>query len=231
MQNMFLNKTVVDLTLELAPGKQSWNLHPPLTMIPYHQATLDRWRNGRLCPGFDSKLLMFTDHIGTHVDAQLHFHPQGKSIGEMPLANLMGEALLLDVSRPEQGAPITVKDLEQALTAKGEELRPDDILLLKCWPLPWGEGEGFDNADALDGSVADWLLDHKIKLLGTDIPTVDYLDNADKDIHYKLLEQNVPIIENLINLEKINQARFQFIALPLKIHGATGSPVRALAFL
>lgn len=232
MQDMFSGKKVMDLTLELAPGKQSWNLHPPLTMIPYHQAALDRWRNGRLCPGFDSKLLlMFTDHIGTHMDAQLHFHPQGKSIAEMPLTSLMGEALLLDVSRPEQGRPITVADLEQALAARNESVRPGDILLLKCWPLPWGEGENFDNADALDGKVADWLLDRKVRLLGTDIPTVDYLENADKDIHYKLLEQNVPIIENLINLEKINQARFQFIALPLRIKGTTGSPVRALAFL
>lgn len=231
MQDMFSGKKVMDLTLELAAGKQSWNLHPPLTMIPYHQATLDRWRNGRLCPGFDTKLLMFTDHIGTHMDAQLHFHPQGKSIAEMPLTSLMGEALLLDVSRPEQGRPITVADLEQALAAENESLRPGDMLLLKCWPLPWGQGENFDNADALDGEVADWLLDHKIRLLGTDVPTVDSLENPNKDVHYKLLEQNVPIIENLINLEKIAQARFQFIALPLRIRGATGSPVRALAFL
>lgn len=42
MQDMFSGKKVMDLTLELAPGKQSWNLHPPLTMIPYHQAALDR---------------------------------------------------------------------------------------------------------------------------------------------------------------------------------------------
>lgn len=231
MQEMFSGKTIMDLTLELAPGKQSWNLHPPLTMVPYHQSELDRWRNGRLCPGFDSKLLMFTDHIGTHMDAQLHFHRNGKSIAEMPLTSLMGEALLLDVSRQEQGRPIMVADLEQALAAKDETLRPGDILLLKCWPLPWGEGENFDNADALDGAVADWLLEHKVRLLGTDIPTVDSLENANKDIHYKLLEQNVPIIENLVNLEKIEQTRFQFIALPLKIKGATGSPVRALAFL
>lgn len=231
MSTMFSDKTVLDLTLELSAGKQSWNLHPPLTMVPYHQPELDQWRNGQLSPGFASRLLMFTDHIGTHMDAQLHFHPQGKSIAEMPLSSLMGEALLLDVSRPEQGRPITVADLEKALADAGESLRPGDMLLLKCWPLPWGEGENFDNADALDGPVADWLLDHQVKLLGTDVPTVDYLGNAAKDIHYKLLEKNVPIIENLINLEKITQARFPFMALPLRIQGATGSPVRALAFL
>lgn len=231
MSTLFSDTRVLDLTLELAAGTQSWNLHPPLTMIPYHQPELDQWRNGRLSPGFASRLLMFTDHLGTHMDAQLHFHPHGKSIAEMPLSSLMGEALLLDVSRPEQGRPISVADLEKALAQRGERLRPGDMLLLKCWPLPWGQGENFDTADALDGPVADWLLAHEVKLLGTDVPTVDYLGNAAKDIHYKLLAKNVPIIENLINLEKITQTRFPFMALPLKIQGATGSPVRALAFL
>lgn len=231
MPATFLEKEILDLTLELEAGKQSWSLHPPVTLIPYHQSSLDRWRNSQLCPGFDTKLLMMTDHTGTHVDAQTHFHPRGKCMADTPLQSLMGEALVLDVSRPEQQGPLYARDIQRKLDALGEKIRPSDILLLKCWPHPWGEGEGFDSADALAGDVAGWLLKHEIRLLGTDIPTVDDLSNPHKDLHVRLLDQGVPIIENLVNLEKIADRRVHFMALPLKLRGATGSPVRALAFL
>ncbi len=227
----FLGKNVLDLTLELEAGKQSWSIHPPVTLVPYHQSAINRWRNGHVCPGFDTKLMMMTDHTGTHVDAQSHFHPDGCSVTEMPLSSLMGEALFLDISRPTQGKPFTVEDINQKLNEINETIKPHDILLFKCWHDAWGVGEKFNSADAFVGEVADFLLEKQIKLLGTDIPTVDDATNPDKDLHVKLLGNNTPIIENLINLEKISVSRFQFMALPLRLKGATGSPVRALAFL
>lgn len=231
MPFQFLGKTILDLTLTLEAGKQSWNIHPPVTLIPYHQSQMNRWRNGQLCPGFDTKLMMMTDHTGTHVDAQSHFYVDGHSITEMPLSSLMGEALFLDISRPNQGKPIGISDITRQLDRQKETIKKGDILLLKCWHEAWGVGSNFDSADALAGEVGDWLLEHDVKLLGTDIPTVDDLSNPNKDIHVKLLQQNIPIIENLINLEQILVSRFHFMALPLKLKGATGSPVRALAFL
>ncbi len=231
MDTNFLGKQVLDLTFELEAGKQSWNVHPPITLIPYHQSSLNRWRNGKLCPGFDTKLMMMTDHTGTHVDAPRHFHPNGKGMSDIALHKLMGEALLLDVSKPQNNNPITVDDIINKLKTINEEIKPNDILLLKCWPAPWGEGDGFDNADALEGEVADFLLEKQIKILGTDIPTVDFLDNPNKDLHVKLLENEILIIENLVNLEKISVNRFHFLAAPLNFKHATGSPIRAMAFL
>lgn len=227
----FLGKTILDLTLTLEAGKQSWNIHPPVTLIPYHQSQMNRYRNGQLCPGFDTKLMMMTDHTGTHVDAQSHFYPEGKCMLGMPLSSLIGGALFLDVSRPVTGKPIRVNDIRAQLEKQNQTVKQGDILLLKCWHEAWGVGDNFDSADALAGEVADWILDNGIKLLGTDIPTVDDLSNPHKDIHVKLLQENIPIIENLINLEQISVSRFDFMALPLKLKGATGSPVRALAFL
>lgn len=231
MSTEFLGKNVLDLTLELQAGKQSWNVHPPVSLIPYHQSSMNRWRNGLLCPGFDTKLLTMTDHTGTHVDAPNHFHPEGKSITEIPLSSLMGEALFLDVSGKKKNSPIFISDILSQLEKANEEIKKGDILILKCWPAPWGVGEGFDSADALAGEVADFLLEKEIKLLATDIPTVDDLNDPNKFIHFKLLQNDIPIIENLINLEKITVSRFQFMALPLNLRNATGSPVRALAFL
>lgn len=227
----FLGKNVMDLTLQLEAGKQTWNIHPPVTLIPYHQASMNRWRNGDLCPGFDTKLLMMTDHTGTHVDAQTHFYPDGKGLTEMPLSSLMGDALFLDIAHEKQGNALGIEDIEKALQKTSENIKKADILILKCWQNAWGVGENFDRADALKGELAEYFLEKEIKLLGTDIATVDDLANPNKDIHVKLLGKNIPIIENLINLERLNVHRFHFMALPLNLLGATGSPVRALAFL
>lgn len=232
MSTQFLGKQVIDLTLQLEAGKQSWNIHPAITLLPYHQSSLDRWRNGHLCPGFDTKLMICTDHIGTHMDAPSHFHPDGKSIAETPLDKMMGEALFLDVSKDkEENKPISVMHLEKALKRCNMQIRENDILILKCWKNKWGEGENFDSADALAGETAQWMLDKKIKLLGTDIPTVDDLSNPGKDVHVMLLKNQIPIIENLVSLEKLQEGNFYFMGLPLKIKGATGSPIRALAFI
>lgn len=232
MSTEFLGKKVIDLTLELEEGKKSWNIHPALTLLPYHQSAMDRWRNGHLCPGFDTKLIICTDHIGTHMDAPSHFYPEGESISETLLERVMGDALFLDVSKDkEENKPITVEHLEKCLKRNNFVMQENEILILKCWKYKWGEGENFDNADALAGEVADWLLEKKIKLLGTDIPTVDDLSNPNKDVHLSLLKNKIPIVENLVSLEKLKEGRFIFMGLPLKMKGATGSPIRALAFV
>lgn len=228
----FLGKKVIDLTLRLEAGKQSWNIHPPLTLLPYHQSSMDRWRNGHLCPGFDTKLMICTDHIGTHMDAPSHFDLTGEDISETSLEKVMGDALFLDVSKDkEDNKPITVEHLEKCLKRTRLQIHENEILILKCWKYKWGEGENFDSADALSGNTADWLLEKKIKLLGTDIPTVDDLSNPNKDVHVSLLKHKIPIVENLVSLEELQEGRFIFIGLPLKMKGATGSPIRALALI
>lgn len=225
-------KNVVDLTLLLKPGESSWgNLHPPLTMIDYHQ----NWMNKANYPadspvtGFSTKLLAFTDHTGTHMDSKRHFHPDGESIDEYDLSYFMGEAIFLDLSDREWDEEVSVQAFEKALKRINDEIKEGDIVVVKGWKYA-RDHEKFGDSYLLNKESAWYLIDKKIKMFCTDLATVDYSDKY-RNAHYYMLQRNILMVENLVNLDKLKEGRFQFVALPLKIEGATGSPVRALAFV
>ena len=221
---------IIDLTLELYEGLQTWYIHPKVVMIDYHQAFLNKDRYVKPYEGFSTKLLTVVDHVGTHVDAPAHVFRGASTIESISLDKVMGDALLVDVSFRDLNGPITPALLDQALKQTGEKVKEGDILIMRAWPHAWG-AEGFHETRGMTAETVDWFFDHKFKMLATDLPTVDDSPDMRRLVHYRLLKEGVPIIENLINLDKIGRFRFNFIGLPLRIKGATGSPIRALALL
>ncbi len=227
----FLNKKVIDLTLTLVPGESSWgNLHPPLQMIDYHQ----NWMNSGNYPddspitGFSTKYVSFTDHTGTHMDAKRHFHPEGETLDMYDLSYFMGNALYLDLSKREWDEDVTPEIIEAGLERIGETINEGDIVVFKAWQYG-RNNEKFGDSALLNKESSWYLIDKKIKMFCTDLATVDYSDPY-RNAHYYMLERNILMVENLVNLELLDEGRFDFMALPLKIEGLTGSPVRALAF-
>ena len=77
--------------------------------------------------------------------------------------------------------------------------------------------------------AAKYLASKKINLVGIDSPNIDLGNNDSFSVHQILSKKDVLIVENLANLNKISTNRFDFVILPLKLKGATGSPVRAMA--
>jgi len=223
-------KRILDLTLELYEGLQTWNIHPRVGIIDYHQAWINKARYKPPCQGFATKYLSFTDHTGTHVDAQRHFFPEGDTIEKLPLDRMMGEAVFLDVSFRDLKGPVNSDHLREGLKKSGEQIKPDDILIVRAWPLEWGI-EGFNESRGLTGDAVDWVMEKKIKMIGTDLAGIDDGEDWTRPVHYRLLAKKIPIVENLINLDKIKQSRFEFIGLPLRLRGGTGSPIRAIALL
>jgi len=227
----FLDKKVIDLTLLLVPGESSWgNLHPPVVMIDYHQNWMNRGNYPADSPitGFSTKFLGFTDHTGTHMDSKNHFHPDGETIDMYDLSYFMGEALYLDLSDREWDEEVSKKNFETALDRIGEEIKEGDIVVVRAWKHG-RDHEKFGDSFLLNQESAWYLIDRNIKMFCTDLATVDYSDRY-RNAHYYMLERNILMVENLVNLDKLKEGRFTFMALPLKIRGATGSPVRALAF-
>ncbi len=162
-------------------------------------------------------------HTGTHMDAFFHFYRDGATIDQIPLAQCIGPALLLDLSTKQAKEEITASDLaphRQAIS------RTPKVILNTGWARNWGKAHYFTHYPALTGDAARFLVDCGIELIGIDTPSVDYSPN---DAHFVLLGHEVLIVENLTNLDKIGQPHFQFMALPLKISGRDGSPVRAIA--
>jgi kynurenine formamidase len=229
---------IVDLGLPLTDGLVSWNVKPPFRLLPYANAATSTL-------GFSTKLIVMEDHCGTHVDAPYHFYdgehrqPRGRTISELPLERLMGEAVLIDVSHKREDEPVTSGLLEAAAGDQKITVRRGDIVLVRFWPGKWGEPrDKFFATRGLSLDACEWLLDRGVKCVGVDHPNLEGLispehGNLDSPGHLLLLHPNreIPIIENLVGLDVLRGARFAFTALPLRMEGATGSPVRPIATL
>ncbi len=161
-------------------------------------------------------------HTGTHLDAPYHFAPNTATADQISLDRCMGAAHLIDLRGVRE---IRAADLQPHVAAlKSARL----VLLATGWCGHWGAADYFTAHPCLTGSGAQFLADCGIGLLGVDMPSVD---REPYDAHRILLRAGVLIVENLTNLDAIGAEEFQFIALPLKLAGGDGSPVRAIAIL
>lgn len=174
-------------------------------------------------------------HVGTHVDAPLHFVPGGETIEELSLEQLAGPGVVADVGRSEPGE-IPLSDLEAAVEEAGG-LKRGDILLVRT-----GWGAHFDDEDDetyqrypwLASEIADWIVDRGVKLLGVDTispdePRVMRDDDYDEyALHRTLLPEGILIAEHLY-LEAVAGGRFEIFVFPMKLQGGDGAPVRVAA--
>lgn len=218
----------IDLTVRLYEGLLTNPTHPKTTITDHvtHWFTAPRYKLP--CKGYASKLLLISDHIGTHLDAPLHFIEDGKSIDQVPLENTFGEAVLIDVSDKPVDQPIDVSLLEKRLKETNTEVKAGDIVLIRSWSGEWN-GPGYFQAAGISLEAAKWLAEKKIKCVGVDLANADTGSDMQRPCHMELLGQEIGIIENLTNLDKLTKTRFFFMGVPLNIAGLTASPIRAIA--
>lgn len=192
-------------------------------------------------------------HVGTHIDALCHFSYRGKLYGGVPvnqsygaghtgltvdtIAPILRRGVLLDVAGgtvlPED-FEITPERLDSA--ARGLEIRPGDVVLLRTgWAQYFREpsrflAEGRGPGPSLNG--AKWLSSRGVFAAGSDTLAFEKIPVATMPVHVHLLVESGIHIMECLNLEELAAAgvrEFLFIAAPLKIHGATGAPMRPLA--
>jgi kynurenine formamidase len=178
--------------------------------------------------GWNTTLLHLYSHAGTHLDAPRHFLEQGEILDELALDKCVGSALVIDLKFLGPRELITVEHL----APYAEEIVPGARLLLKT-----GWGDRVDSTDYRDRlprvslKLAEWLAARRIALLGVEPPSVADINNPEelKVIHRALLGAGIVIVEGLTNLDALQKKEVTFIALPLKLEGGDGSPVRAIA--
>lgn len=204
---------IVDLSAELRPGVLKVNGE-------YLHAGQPRRLEVRQFVYAPDKMLMHwvetETHIGTHVEGPSH-HPKGsRCLADLPLETFMGEALVLDFSnlKPQGGLgqPIKPKDLEK--------VRKDDIVLMRS---PYKGGD----MPFISPEAAGTLVERRIKMLG--IQGVGVEAQGSTETHDSLLLNDIPIIEGLVNLDKLSRERVFFIGLPLRIRDIDSSWIRAIA--
>jgi arylformamidase len=155
-----------------------------------------------------------------------HLLEDGDTLDGVPLERFAGRAIVVDARSPIDGR-ITL----DRIAAERTRLEGVDIVLLWTgWSTYWGTPGYFEGFPCLDEEAARRLVDHGVRGLGVDTISVDPMDADPLAVHHALLGRGVIIIENLTGLDALPHHPFLFVALPLKIAGGDGSPVRAAAF-
>lgn len=188
------------------------------------------------------------EHGGTHLDAPIHFAEGRRSAAEIPLDDLVGPAVVIDASAALGGDPDGLVDVA-ALTGWEAENGPipmrSIVLLRTGWGERWPDAERYlgtaeRGADAvadlhfpgLDPEAARWLVEErKAKAIGIDTASIDRGQSTDFTAHRVLAEANVPIFENVADLDRVPPTGAWVAALPMKIAGGTGGPLRIVAFV
>jgi len=188
------------------------------------------------------------EHGGTHIDAPYHFYEGRNTVDRIPLDQLLGPGVVVDVSSKcakDRDYRVEVQDFLD-WEKRNRQIPERAIVLLRTgfgryWPdRTRYMGTDERGADAvkklhfpgLHPDAAKWLTtERKIRAVGLDTPSIDYGQSELYESHVTLFEKNVPAFENVANLDRLPAKAFTVIALPMKIGGGTGGPLRIIALI
>lgn len=169
-------------------------------------------------------------HTGTHVDSYNHFFINGGGVDKQPLTNYVGEAFVMDLSSKKIGEGISLNDL----SSYNSIIHSNEIILIYTGVSNyWDVDMNIVSREFtfLEPSAAEWIVNHNIKSVGIDSPSVEKFGSRDGLTHRKLPSAGVGIIENLSsNLKEYVGKRVFLVCLPLALKGLDGSPTRAIVF-
>ena len=187
------------------------------------------------------------EHGGTHLDAPIHFAEGKWTTDQIPLERLIGQAVVVDVqSGADSSADYRVD--QAAINGWEQEhgaIPAGSIVLFRTgWARRWPDraaylGTARTGPDAapdlhfpgIDSATAQWLVDRKVKAVGIDSPSIDYGQSTSFATHRVLFAANVPAFENVANLDRLPSRGSFVIALPMKIKGGSGGPLRIVALV
>ncbi len=212
---------ILDLTLTISDSIPTFPGSPAPSFIPWENIKDD---------GYNLELLFLSTHTGTHIDAPNHFLGKGTKIHEINVKRLVCNAVLIKL-RKKSGETIKKIDIEKFEKKHGKIAVSSSVIFWTSWQKNLLKDFYFTKNPGLSVSAANYLAAKKINLVGTDAPSIDLGSDPKFSVHHVLAKNNILIVENLANLDKINSANFHLVIAPLKLKNATGSPVRALAFV
>jgi kynurenine formamidase len=233
---------LIDLTHSFGPDTIVWPTE--------HDFRLVVQQAGETSGGYyyASNRMEMAEHGGTHIDAPIHFARSGQTLDQVPLDRLVGAGVRIDVSAQcarDRDYLVTIQDFEQWEVAHGRI--PNRAIVLvdtgfaRFWPsrqqylgtaLRGPEGVRSLHFPGVHPEAAAWLVrERQINAVGIDTASIDYGQSTRFETHVAFLSQNVPIFENLGDLRNLPNLGFEVIALPMKITGGTGGPLRVIAVL
>ena len=186
------------------------------------------------------------EHGGTHIDAPIHFAEGRWTVDQIPVRQLIGPGVVIDVSHQASINPdyrLSMEDVRRWEVAHGMMPRDAIVLLRTGWGTRWADRKGYLGDDtpgdashlhfpSYGKDAAEFLVkERKVAALGVDTASIDYGQSKDFIVHQIAGEANVPGLENLANLEDLPELGAWIIALPIKIAGGSGGPLRIVALI
>jgi len=187
------------------------------------------------------------EHGGTHLDAPVHFAEGRHTTDQIPLTQLTGPAVVVDVSRPVAAdrdyrvAPADFEAWERTHTRVPEGAI---VLVRTGWGSRWPDRDRYLGTiktgaaavpelhfPGLHPDAARWLVARKVHAVGIDTPSIDYGQSATFDTHQILFAADIPAFENVAHLSAVPATGAFVLALPMMIRGGSGGPLRLVAVL
>jgi kynurenine formamidase len=217
------------------------------TADPYR---LDKVSDG-ITPGgyyYAANNVFTSEHGGTHIDSPIHFAQGHQTVDQIPLETLVGPVAVVDVTAASESNAdyqVTQADVERAEQEDGPIPARSIVLIRTGYSRRWpdaarylGTAERGAAAVAklhfpgLHPDTARWLVaNRQIKAIGIDTASIDYGQSTQYESHRALFERDIPAFENLTALERLPRRGAVIVALPMKIGGGSGAPLRAMAVL
>jgi kynurenine formamidase len=205
---------VIDLTRRIASSMQVFPGSPRPSFISWSKFDIH---------GYASEVMFMSTHTGTHIDAPCHFVPKMPSIDKIPADRFVSNAVLVKALK-QANHLIEPEDI------KGTQVNRGDAVVLKTgWEKCFGNKIYMTENPGLSADAAMYLVRKKINIVAIDGPSIDAGFDIKFTAHHILLAAGILAVENLCNVGRIAKERFMLVTTPLKLAGATGSPVRALA--
>ena len=195
---------------------------------------------------YASNAIRAPEHGGTHLDAPIHFFEGRRTVDSIPLDQLIGGAFVIDVSARAAGNPdlrLTARDVLDFEARHGRIPRGAIVLLRTGWSSRWPDRRAYLGDDtpgdasrlrfpSFGEEAARLLVEERgVAGLGVDVASIDYGRSTDFIVHRIAAEHNVYGLENLTGLDALPPVGATVIALPMKIGGGSGGPVRVVALV
>jgi arylformamidase len=209
---------VLDLSLEINSNLQVFPGSPQPLFLKWTKYDVH---------SYDSEIMMMSTHTGTHLDAPSHFVAYTESIDIIKVERLVSPAVLLHLPKGANGL-ITLDDLHDIKEIE----RGISIVFRTGWQNMINNKDYMISNPGLSMAAAEFLAEKKVNAVAIDGPSIDIGSDEHFSAHKTLLGKGILIVENLCNLESLDHKdTFTLLINPLKLKGASGSPVRALAII
>ena len=207
---------ILDLTREISTDTKVFPGSPLPKFITWNKMEIHNYH---------SEVVFMSTHTGTHMDAPSHFVTGVSSIDQIPVNRFISRAILVKISKTSDEL-ITADEIE---ASKIKILEGNSVVFSTSWENEVDNDYYFNHSPGLSEDAAEYLIDKRVNAVCIDSPSIDRGSDINFPVHKLLLSKDILIVENLCNLSKIDNQNFTLIMMPLKLSGASGSPIRAIA--